>query len=131
MNKGILGRSALFVLLSTVAAIPAYAQEPVATETAAEDRDEVIVVTANRREENLQDVSGVVQTLGADQLRRDGISELRQLQVAIPASAFPTRRAMSKSLSAASVRRTAPSSAIPARHPTSTAPTFRVRADWG
>lgn len=84
MNKGILGRSALLVLLSTVAAVPAYAQEPAATETTAEDRDDVIVVTANRREENLQDVSGVVQTLGADQLRRDGISDLRNLQVAIP-----------------------------------------------
>ncbi|MBU1823765.1 MAG: TonB-dependent receptor [Alphaproteobacteria bacterium] len=84
MNKGIFGRSALLVLLSTVATIPAYAQEPVATETAAEDRDDIIVVTANRREENLQDVSGVVQTLGADQLRRDGISDLRNLQVAIP-----------------------------------------------
>ena len=67
--------TALLVLLSTVAAIPAYAQEPVPNETAAEDRDDVIVVTANRREENLQDVSGVVQTLGADQLRRDGISD--------------------------------------------------------
>ena len=84
MNNGIFGRSALLVLLSTVGTIPAYAQEPVATETAAEDRDDVIVVTANRREENLQDVSGVVQTLGADQLRRDGISDLRNLQVAIP-----------------------------------------------
>ena len=47
MNKGIFGRSALLVLLSTAATVPAYAQEPVATETTAEDREDVIVVTAN------------------------------------------------------------------------------------
>lgn len=90
MKKGQLGRAALVILLSTTVAMPAVAQtrpaidpEPETTTPAAE-QDAEIVVTANRREENLQDVSGVVQALGADQLRQDGISELRQLQVAVP-----------------------------------------------
>ena len=43
-----------------------------------------VVVTANRRIETLQSVSGVVQTIDADQLRRDGITEIRELQNAIP-----------------------------------------------
>lgn len=83
MTRGKLTRAALFALLSTAATIPAYAQTATATDGASEDRDEIIV-TANRREENSQDVSGVVQALGADQLRQDGIAELRQLQVAVP-----------------------------------------------
>lgn len=43
-----------------------------------------IIVTANRVEQNLQDVSGVVQAFSADQLREDGIADLRNLQVAVP-----------------------------------------------
>jgi iron complex outermembrane receptor protein len=45
--------------------------------------DEVIV-TANRRIETLQSVAGVVQTIDAEQLRKDGITEIRDLQTAIP-----------------------------------------------
>jgi iron complex outermembrane receptor protein len=43
-----------------------------------------VVVTANRRIETLQSVAGVVQTIDAEQLRRDGITEIRDLQNAIP-----------------------------------------------
>lgn len=43
-----------------------------------------IIVTANRVEQNLQDVSGVVQAFSADQLREDGVADLRNLQVAVP-----------------------------------------------
>ncbi len=43
-----------------------------------------VTVTANRRIETLQSVSGVVQTIDADQLRKDGITEIRELQAAIP-----------------------------------------------
>jgi iron complex outermembrane receptor protein len=73
----------LLALLSTTAAMPAYAQTAGAEDRASGDNDEIIVTT-NRRAEDSQDVSGVVQALGAEQLRQDGISELRQLQVAIP-----------------------------------------------
>lgn len=84
MNRGIFTRSALLMLLSSAAAMPAYAQDRPAAEPAVEESDETVVVTANRREENLQDVSGVVQAFSADQLRQDGIAELRQLQAAVP-----------------------------------------------
>ena len=43
-----------------------------------------VTVTANRRIETLQEVAGVVQTIDADQLRRDGITQVRDLQNAIP-----------------------------------------------
>lgn len=48
-----------------------------------QDQD-VIVVTANRVEEDIQDVAGVVQVLSAEELRESGIQEIRQLQVAVP-----------------------------------------------
>lgn len=43
-----------------------------------------IVVTANRREQEQQKVSGVVQSVTGDQLRRDGIGKVEQLQQAVP-----------------------------------------------
>lgn len=43
-----------------------------------------VIVTANRRIETLQNVSGVVQTIDGDQLRKDGITEIRDLQNDIP-----------------------------------------------
>ena len=45
---------------------------------------DTVVVTTNRRLEDAQRVSGVVQSLDGKQLRQDGISELRNIQVAIP-----------------------------------------------
>lgn len=45
---------------------------------------ETVTVTSNRRLETAQKVSGVVQSVSGDQLRRDGISNIRQLQAAIP-----------------------------------------------
>lgn len=45
---------------------------------------EEIIVTANRRAQSIQDVSGVVQSLSADQIREGAISEFRQLQIAVP-----------------------------------------------
>ena len=76
------------MLFCSVAAVPLHAQSAPATaaprEATEDDRSDVIIVTANRREENLQEVAGVVQALDADQLRQDGIVELRQLQAAVP-----------------------------------------------
>src|SRR4051812_40117527 len=43
-----------------------------------------VIVTANRRIETLQTVSGVVQTIDGEQLRRDGVTDIRQLQTEIP-----------------------------------------------
>lgn len=88
MQKRIFARSLLAALLCGAAA-PAIAQTVTPEEQqsdgapeTAEDGD--IIVTANRREENLQDVSGVVQAFTADQLRQDGVADLRNLQVAVP-----------------------------------------------
>ena len=76
------------MLFCSVAAVPLHAQSAPATaapsEATEDDGTDVIIVTANRREENLQEVAGVVQALDADQLRQDGIVELRQLQTAVP-----------------------------------------------
>lgn len=81
--------SALSALLLAGTAMPAYAQvvEPAdssETPTQQAETGEEIIVTANRREENVQDVSGVVQSLSADDLRMSGITELRNLQAAVP-----------------------------------------------
>ena len=59
------------------------ASAPQSTPDAAVQVDHV-VVTANRRVETLQSVAGVVQTIDADQLRKDGITEIRSLQNEIP-----------------------------------------------
>ena len=76
------------MLFCSVAAVPLHAQSAPATaapsEATEDNGSDVIIVTANRREENLQEVAGVVQALDADQLRQDGIVELRQLQTAVP-----------------------------------------------
>ena len=46
---------------------------------------EEIVVTVERRSQDIQDVAGVVQAFSADDLQRDGVgSEIRNLQVAVP-----------------------------------------------
>ncbi len=45
---------------------------------------EEIIVTANRRSQSIQDVSGVVQSMTAEEIRSAGITELRQLQIAVP-----------------------------------------------
>ncbi|MEM8695463.1 MAG: TonB-dependent receptor [Pseudomonadota bacterium] len=73
-------------VIAILSATPAIAQEADAEIQLASvaDTDSVIVVTANRVEENLQDVSGVVQAFSGDQLRRDGVQEIRQLQTTVP-----------------------------------------------
>jgi iron complex outermembrane receptor protein len=73
-----------------VAAKEKAAKEKAAKELAAKakaagpNQIEEIVVTANRRDQGAQSVSGVVQSITGDQLRKDGIADFRQLQVAIP-----------------------------------------------
>ena len=83
--------AALAVWATTAPLAPAWAQTaapaPDAAASAANANDNVldkVVVTSNRRLEEAQKVSGVVQTLDSKQLRQDGIAELRQLQVAVP-----------------------------------------------
>lgn len=86
MTQTLFTRTAIALLMCTAA--PAWAQLDAQPEQQSDGTPEFgdtdIVVTANRREENLQDVSGVVQALTADQLRSAGINDLRNLQVAVP-----------------------------------------------
>ncbi len=69
------------LLLSQLAPIT-YAQD--AQDVQESSELEEIVVTANRREQGIQDVSGVVQSISANDLREGAISEFRQLQIAVP-----------------------------------------------
>jgi iron complex outermembrane recepter protein len=85
-------RSALAALLSGLALSGAHAQPSTAPPAAAasapaaanDNETQRIIVTANRRREEAQKVSGVVQSLSGDDLRKDGITELRSLQTAVP-----------------------------------------------
>ena len=73
--------SALTPVLAQTAA-PAAAASP-ASSAGGNDLG-TVTVTANRREQSAQTVSGVVQSVSGEQLRKDGISDLRQLQNVIP-----------------------------------------------
>jgi iron complex outermembrane recepter protein len=85
-------RSALVALLSGLALGGASAQpstaQPAASAASApaatKEDPQRIIVTANRRREEAQKVSGVVQSLNGDDLRKDGITEFRSLQTAVP-----------------------------------------------
>jgi iron complex outermembrane recepter protein len=52
---------------------------------------QTIMVTANRRLEEQQKVSGVVQSVSGEQLRKDGVQELRNLQMVIPGLSISTQ----------------------------------------
>jgi iron complex outermembrane receptor protein len=45
---------------------------------------DTVIVTTNRREQLSQKVAGVVQSFNAEQLRKDGVTELRNLQTSVP-----------------------------------------------
>lgn len=77
LAKLVLGAS-LFIAQSS---IPTFAQQNDDDSEAILDE---IIVTANRREQGIQDVSGVVQAVSSEQIREGGITEFRQLQIAIP-----------------------------------------------
>lgn len=87
------------LLLATVAfcsaelAVPAFAQETPAQDSevlGAAGRDDVIVVTARRREENLQSVPVTVTAFTGDMLEEKGISDFTRLLQATPGVNFDT-----------------------------------------
>ena len=75
--------TAVACLIGSQALIPSFAQQDT-DDTFPETSLEEIIVTANRREQGIQDVSGVVQSISGDQIREGGITEFRQLQIAVP-----------------------------------------------
>jgi iron complex outermembrane receptor protein len=72
-----------FASLTLLSSANLHAQEDAEAEANPYNIEEIIV-TANRREQSIQDVSGVVQSLSADEIRSAGITEFRQLQLAVP-----------------------------------------------
>jgi iron complex outermembrane recepter protein len=76
--------AALLAVLGT--APNAFAQQtaPAPAPAASAPDTQSIIVTANRRREEAQKVSGVVQSISSDQLRKDGITEIRSLQQSVP-----------------------------------------------
>lgn len=90
MNRTRQTRNALLALLIGGVLAPSWAQDAnKATDAEAKPKANAeeptqVIVTANRREQQQQKVSGVVQSLAGDQLRKDGITELRQIQSAVP-----------------------------------------------
>ena len=72
--------------LLAAGALGVQVMNPVIAQEVADDELEIeeIIVTAARREQSIQDVSGVVQSLTAEELRKDGISSFRDLQIAVP-----------------------------------------------
>jgi iron complex outermembrane recepter protein len=95
MRITLLPKLALAALLFGSTAMPALAQDSAKPkDPAAESKEkaadskveqiEQITVTANRRDQSIQKVSGVVQSLSGDELRKDGITDVRQLQLAVP-----------------------------------------------
>lgn len=80
-------RHALIALLGTtmLATSPVYAQE-----AADESSNDEIIVTAQKREENLQDVPISVQALGTKKLDQLGISNFNQYSQQLPSVSFQT-----------------------------------------
>jgi len=74
-------------LLAISLATPVLAQDTASVPAAAEDSD-VIVVTANKRVQDMQDVSIAMSALGGEQLADRGISNLQDIQQAVPAVTF-------------------------------------------
>ncbi|OYT86722.1 MAG: TonB-dependent receptor [Burkholderiales bacterium PBB6] len=68
---------------STAPRAPAAAASA-ASAAAADDGVQSVTVTANRREQEQQKVSGVVLSVSGDQLRRDGIQKVEHLQSVVP-----------------------------------------------
>jgi outer membrane receptor protein involved in Fe transport len=75
-------KSALAVAVST--ALSGYAHDATAQESGASSALEEIIVTSRKREESLQDISGSIQAMTGDQMRRQGLQNLEDLVRFLP-----------------------------------------------
>lgn len=78
-------KNCLLKFLLTSSVFAAHSMSPATAQESKENFElEEIIVTAARREQSIQDVSGVVQTFTAEELRKDGVSSFKDLQIAVP-----------------------------------------------
>lgn len=79
------GSISFFAIAASATLAPAYAQEapPAAPEAASEGRD-VVIITATKREEDLQDVPVVVTAIGQQLLQDAGVENIKDLQILTP-----------------------------------------------
>lgn len=83
---------ALLTSVSAVLGTPALAQsETMPQDTAVEENDGTIVVTAQRREERLQDVPITISNIGAEALRKSGAQSLTDISKVVPGIRFDNR----------------------------------------
>ncbi|KQS02328.1 TonB-dependent receptor [Sphingomonas sp. Leaf357] len=86
-------RAALSALLASAAlSAPAFAQDVPATPAAAAEDSGDIVVTAQKREENLQDVPVSIQALGTRKLDQLNISNFAEFSQLLPSVAFQSQQ---------------------------------------
>jgi len=87
LNKALLVPA---MLLASTSALAQVAQTPpqTSTDTANEDYGDEIIVTAQKREQSLQDVSAAVSALGADRLVSAGVNNIQDLQTLVPSVNF-------------------------------------------
>ena len=76
--------AALTVAAFAGLAAPAFAQDAATAATDAVDTVDSIIVTAQKREQNLQDVPIVITTLSAKQLQNSGVKDIKDLQILTP-----------------------------------------------
>jgi iron complex outermembrane recepter protein len=84
-SVSVLTAMSVFTSLAAAQTAPNAEPGPAAREGETQQLEKV-VVTTNRRNEEQQKVSGVVQSVTGDQLRKDGITEFRNLQQAVVGS---------------------------------------------
>jgi iron complex outermembrane recepter protein len=86
-----IGKSTLFATISAFAffvASPSFAQQAPVASTEAERGIETVVVTAQRREENLQSVPLSVSAFSAAQIKARGLTDMSRLENSVPGLTF-------------------------------------------
>ncbi len=97
----LLNRTAAAVLALTGGSMGhAYAQTESGAPAATADNPNVVVVTARRREETLQDVPVSVTAFNAEQLSKQGIPDITGLALALPNTTLKASRATNSTLTA-------------------------------
>ena len=88
LRKGLLASSAVLIAIAT----PTLASAQTATPSAAAADDDSgigeIIVTAQRREENLQDVPISVSAFGAEAIKEKGLTDISRLEGLVPGFTF-------------------------------------------